>query len=93
MRDTAAYGIESVFVLAMTSTMLANIVVLIITNNEHINTLLFHHFFSSFLHKLILHVYITMIHCYFWLIVGPIILNVHVPKMSVLVGIRMMHAE
>ena len=79
--------------LATASATLANIIALIVTNNEHINTLLFYHFPSSYIHKSILHVYITIILCYFWLVVGPIILNVHVPKMSILAGIRIIHAE
>ena len=49
------------------------IVALVVTNDEHINTLLFHYFPSSFLHTSILYVYITMIHYYFSLVVGPII--------------------
>ena len=70
-------------------TTLANIVALVITSDEHINALLPNHFFSLFLHKSILYAYITLINCYFWPVVIPIILNIHVPKMSILVGIRM----
>ena len=72
-------------------TTLANIAALVITSDEHINALLPNNFSSLFLHKSILYAYITLINCYFWLVVIPIILNVHVPKMSILVGIRMIH--